>query len=92
MSQLEIWKGAGEMLCSGKGPQLSSQAPGMLPWAPLASVSAKKDLVPVAHSSHCEVTALAAGPFCSVSQSLGLRVNHLVHLRFCFYLERRLGF
>lgn len=59
---------------------------------PLASVSAKKDLVPVARGSHCEVTALAAGPFCSVSQSLGLRVNHLVHLRFCFYLERRLGF
>lgn len=39
---------------------------------PLASVSTKKDLVPVAHGSHSEVTAMATGPFCSVSQSLGL--------------------
>lgn len=91
------WKyGKGLERCSALAEDLSS-VPMHLECSrgfetPLASVSAKKDLVPVARGSHCEVTALAAGPFCSVSQSLGLRVNHLVHLRFCFYLERRLEF
>lgn len=91
------WKyGKGLERCSALAEDLSS-VPRHLECSsgfetPLASVSTKKDLVPVAHSSHCEVTALATGPFCSISQSLGLRVNHLVHLRFCFCLERRLGF